>query len=278
MTRRPASFAILDQHERLEVVCADYGNTTALEECLVGVDVVFHLASSTQPKSSNDDMLFDVQTNLLPSINLAEACARTRRARLVFVSSGGTVYGRPQSIPIPETHSTDPLCSYGIVKVAIEKYLHLYRELLELDYCILRVSNPFGPSQHLNPAQGVVGNFIHQMHRGRPLNVWGDGSVVRDYIYIDDVIAALHSAGEYDGGSRMFNIGSGECHSILDVVATIGRVIGRTPDIRFEQSRAFDIPVNILDTSLAGRELGWAPTTTFEQGISKIFESILHAP
>lgn len=277
MSRRPATADMFPASPRLHAFIANYGDIDRLREALVGVQTVFHLASSTQPKSSNDDMEFDIQSNLPPTIRLMDEIVRQGEARIIFVSSGGTVYGTPMQTPIAETHPTDPLCSYGIVKVAIEKYLHLYEHLRGLDHRILRVSNPFGPGQHLNPAQGVVGNFIHQLAAGRRLSVWGDGSVVRDYIYISDVVRALMLAKVHEGPSRVFNIGSGTGHRLIDIIVIIAAALGRRPEIVFEPSRSFDIPANILDTTVAQRELKWHPEVGFEEGVRKTIESLFDA-
>jgi len=203
-----------------------------------------------------------------------EIVRQDQRIRLVFVSSGGTVYGAPKTTPIREDHPLDPLCSYGIVKLAIEKYLLMHSALKGLDYRVLRVSNPFGPGQHLNPTQGVVGNFIHQLSQGRRLSVWGDGSIVRDYIYIDDVVRALLLADRHAGVGRVFNIGSGHGHRLIDVIEIIGRALGKLPEIDFGAARSFDIPVNILDTSVARQELEWRPEIPFEDGVRKTVESL----
>lgn len=277
MSRRPALDGILPNSPFLHACVADYGDLGSLRKALVGVHTVFHLASSTQPKSSNDDMKCDIQSNLLPSVGLMNEVVRQGKARIVFVSSGGTIYGIPKQTPITESHPMEPLCSYGIVKLAIEKYLHMYEALKGLDYRVLRVSNPFGPTQHLNPAQGVVGNFIHQMAAGKRLSVWGDGSIVRDYIYIDDVVRALILAGRHTGDGRVFNIGSGTGHRLIDIIDIIGLALGKRPEVDFAPSRSFDIPINVLDTTAAHRELGWSSEITFEEGVRMTVESLFHA-
>jgi UDP-glucose 4-epimerase len=274
MSRRPATAGALPNSPFLHVSVADYGDVGALHDALDGVDTVFHLASSTQPKSSNDDMEGDIRSNLIPTVGLMNEVVRKGKARIVFVSSGGTVYGIPNQTPIAESHPLNPLCSYGIVKLAIEKYLHMFETLKGLDYRVLRVSNPFGPSQHLNPAQGVVGNFIHQLSVGRRLSVWGDGSIVRDFVYIDDVVSALMLAGRHSGEGRVFNISSGKGYRLIDVIEIIGSALGKRPEVDFAASRSFDIPVNVLDTGAAHRDLGWRPEITFEEGVRMTVESL----
>ncbi len=132
---------------RIELVQGDFGNHAIVSEITRDMDIVYHLVSTTLPKTSNDDMVFDISTNLLPTLHLLEACRQNGVKKVIFISSGGTIYGVPQQIPIPELHPTNPLCSYGIQKLAIEKYLHLFHDLHRLDYAVMRVANPYGERQ-----------------------------------------------------------------------------------------------------------------------------------
>ncbi len=256
----------LPEHPALEWQEGDFGNSQDIHHALEDVDTVFHLVSTTQPKSSNDDPAFDVSSNLLATLRLLDQL-RARKATLVFVSSGGTVYGTPQYTPIPETHPTEPTCSYGIVKLAIEKYLALYRLLHGLDYRVLRLANPYGPGQEANRAQGVVGTFLSRVVQDEPIEVWGDGSVVRDYLYISDTIAALLQVAAYKGEERIFNIGSGGGHSVRDIIAAIERVTGKKAQARYTAARKFDVPVSVLDITRAQNALGWHPQVGLDQGL-----------
>jgi UDP-glucose 4-epimerase len=259
--------ALIPSHPSLEWQEGDFCNARDLRRALEGVDTVFHLISTTQPQSSNDDPAFDVQSNLLATLGLLEQLRNHPEITLVFVSSGGTVYGRPQQIPIPETHPTDPTCSYGIVKLAIEKYLALYRILHGLDYRILRLANPYGPGQEANRAQGVVGAFLSRVTHDEPIEVWGDGSVVRDYIHIGDAVSAMLQAAQYRGEERIFNIGSGCGHSVREIITAVEGASGKTARVQYKAARKFDIPVSILDISLAQSRLGWAPKIDLSEGL-----------
>ncbi len=254
----------------------NFGNTQDLRRALEGVDTVYHLVSTTQPQSSNDDPAFDVQSNLLATLNLLEQLRGNTATRLVFVSSGGTVYGVPRHTPIPETHPTDPTCSYGIVKLAIEKYLALYRILHGLDYRILRMANPYGPGQEANRAQGVVGTFLSRVMHDEQIEVWGDGSVVRDYLYIGDAVTAMLQAAQFRGEERIFNIGSGRGHSVREIIAAIERTTGKTARVRYTAGRKFDIPVSILDITRAKTELGWQPGTDLGEGLLLTYSAMLN--
>jgi len=238
----------------------EFADRAALARAVEGNELVFHLIGSRLPESSNRDPIGDLDANVVSTLHLLEACRHSAVAKLVFASSGGTVYGVAPPIPIPETAPTEPITAYGIGKLAVEKYLSLYQRLYGLDYAVLRISNPFGPFQGGDRRQGVVAAFIHQALRGATLEIWGDGEVVRDFVYIDDVVAALAAAALQSGPHRLFNVGQGVGRSVNQVIADIESVLERGPLARrYRPSRAADVPVNILDIGLIGRELGWQP-------------------
>ncbi len=240
-----------------------------LRQAIDGCEAVFHLAWTTLPGSSNEDPAADVESNVLGTLRLLDAWRLVGPGKVVFVSSGGTVYGVPRTVPITEEHPTLPISSYGITKLAIEKYLELYRVLHGMNYCVLRVANPYGERQRVESGQGAVGAFLHRVHRGEPIEIWGDGSVVRDYVYVGDVAAALARALDYRGPRRIINVGSGVGRDLNEVVAAIERVIGRPVERRYLPGRKFDVPANVLDIGLARAELGWQPATAFEEGLSR---------
>lgn len=261
----------------IEVVDGDFASEADIAAAIAGCDVCFHLVSTTLPETSNADPAFDVTSNLAATIRLLDHARRAGVGRIVFLSSGGTVYGHPQEIPIPETHATDPLCSYGIVKLAIEKYLELYRRLHGLDYVVLRVANPFGEGQRLNGSQGAVAVFLGRALRGEPIELWGDGSVVRDYIHISDVVAAIQRAATSESRERIFNIGSGRGLSLNEVIDDIGQVVGRSPRRIYHPARSFDVAVNVLRIERAREELGWRPKLSFLEGLDRFARSLEEA-
>jgi len=264
------SAALTDIGAAVEFMDGDFSDSVAVRRALIGCEVCFHLVSTTLPKSSNDDPSFDVQSNVVGTLALLDAARAEGLKKIIFLSSGGTVYGVPRYTPIDEQHPTDPTCSYGITKLAIEKYLELYRELYGLDYSILRLSNPFGEWQRTRASQGAVAVFLGKVWRGEPVQIWGDGSVVRDYVYIGDVVKAVIDAMRYQGDKRLFNIGSGVPTTLLDVLDAIETVTGRKADRSFLPARSFDVPVSVLSIDRAARELGWKPTTTFHAGLDRM--------
>lgn len=250
------------------------GDGLALQEAMEGAELVFHLASGSLPQSSNRDPQADVQVNLLGALKVLEAARQAQVQRLVMVSSGGTVYGVPQQVPIPETHPTEPTCSYGICKLAIEKYVALYRQLHGLDGLVLRVANPYGERQRLDATQGVVPVFLGKALRGEPLQIWGDGSTVRDFLHISDVVAALLAAARYAGEERLFNVGSGEGLSLNQLVDLLGSELQRPLTVEYLPARGFDVPTNVLCIERAQRCLGWSPQVPVAEGLHRLCTSL----
>lgn len=247
----------------------DFSSSTSLEDALKGCETCVHAITSTSPKSANDDPIFDIQSNLLPTINLLRLIPHSPVKKLVFISSSG-VYGDPVYFPINETHPTNPISSYSIVKLAIERFLSMYRIQSNLDYKILRVANPFGEGQKIENHPGVIGIFLAKILQDQPITIWGDGSSIRDYLYVDDVASAAVAALEYDGPMKTFNIGSGQGQSLIDVIKAIESVTGKQATVRFEASRPFDITDSVLDIGNARKELNWEPKTPFIDGLKKM--------
>lgn len=258
-----------DAMEGAEWFPGDFRDTAALASAIQSFDVVVHLVHSTVPQTANLDQAGDLQNNLLPSLALMDLCRNVGVSRIVFVSSGGTVYGRPQQIPTPETAATDPITAYGISKLAIEKYLALNEHLYGTEYRVLRVANPFGPFQLPHKSQGFVATVISRALNSEAIDIWGDGTVVRDFLYIDDVSHAVMAAISDGGGERIFNIGSGKGLNLLEVVAAVERRLGQKLTIEFHQSRVVDVPASVLAVGRATEHLHWTPATSFDDGLEK---------
>jgi UDP-glucose 4-epimerase len=254
--------------ESVEWVTGDLLSQHEAAEAIDGADAVVHLVSSTLPKSSNDDPIYDVQSNLVATLQMLNVMVEKRVSRMIFISSGGTVYGTPQYLPIDERHPTDPHVSYGITKLAIEKYLLMYERMHGIKSTILRVANPFGERQRIETAQGAVGVFLHRALSGLPIDIWGDGSVTRDYIYISDVAEAFAKALTYTGEKNVFNISSGVGTSLNELVSLIETVTGVGVQTRYLPARPFDVPVSVLCNRLAQDELGWSPSRGLQEGVA----------
>jgi UDP-glucose 4-epimerase len=255
--------------EGVEWYQGDFSNAVLLASAIETYDIVYHLVHATTPHSANLDMAGDVQQNVVSSLALMDISRNLGVKRIVYVSSGGTVYGPAAKIPTPETAPTEPITAYGISKLAIEKYLALYQHLHGLDYRILRVANPFGPYQVPTKNQGIIATFVSHALRHERIEIWGDGSAVRDYIFVSDVIDAMEAAAVDGGAVRIFNIGSGQGRSLREVIAAIEAQLGRRLDVNWKPGRPIDVPVSVMAIERARDFLGWVPKTPFEQGLEK---------
>jgi UDP-glucose 4-epimerase len=245
----------------------EFADEMTLVEALSGMEVVYHLVSTTVPGTADLDPKTDVRDNLIGTINLLDSMQRLGLTRLLFLSSGGTVYGIPDVVPIPETHALRPVNSYGIVKAAIEHYLEMYRRTRGFSPVIVRASNPFGPRQAHSGVQGVVSTFLRRILVGEPIEIWGDGNVVRDYLEVSDLaelcvrVGTSTSEGAYNGGS-------GHGLSVNDVVKAVRNVTGADIKVIYKPARPVDVPRSVLDCSRAKSEFGWECETGFESGLS----------
>ena len=254
----------------VEYVSGDFLSAQDVETALKGVDVCFHLISTTIASTSNANPIFDVETNLLGTLRLLQSAVKEGVKRIVFVSSGGTVYGRPKTIPIPEDHGTDPTSSYGITKLAIEKYLKLYSALHGLEYVTLRLANPYGIGQRTDAQQGAIAVFLSRALRGEEISIWGDGSVIRDYIYVDDAIDAMVRAAIVDiNGGCVLNIGAGVGYSLNEILSAIEKVTGCPTKRKYVEGRTYDVPANVLDISAAALLMGWTPKISLDEGLRR---------
>lgn len=269
---------VIDTEERLlrirgllcgcELLSVEYPQLDGIEEYLDSVDTLVHLASTTDPASSMRSLAHDARSNIVASMELFDIAIRKGVGKIVFASSGGTVYGSPVRLPATEDCPTSPLCAYGVSKRAIESYLSILASSRSVTGISLRVSNPYGPAQFSGATVGVIARFLANMHKGLPLEVWGDGSVVRDYLHIEDVASAFSSAVcATDLPSGVYNVGSGVGTSINQIINEIQLITERLVDIRYRSTRGFDVPAIVLDTTKFFGVTGWRPTIGLQEGI-----------
>jgi UDP-glucose 4-epimerase len=263
------SFTFPDSMPGTDLCVGDIADADALTRSIEGFDVVYHLVHATPPQPANADMAGDIKNNVLPSLALFDLAKKLGVKRLVFLSSGGTVYGRSEIIPTPETAPTEPITAYGISKLMMEKYLALHEQLNGLDYRVLRVSNPFGPYQTTAKNQGIVATLIARDLANEPVEIWGDGSAVRDFIYIEDVVDALELASRDQSEFRIFNIGRGEGLSLREIVSRVEHLLGKELKLVWKDARASDVPVSILANGRAREALGWKPKTSLMDGLEQ---------
>lgn len=251
----------------------DWTDVSTLAEALEGVDVVYHLISTTVPATSNLDPISDIQSNLVNTVRLLQLMVQKGISRIVYLSSGGTVYGIPNLVPIPEVHPLRPICSYGIVKVAIENYLFMFQSLYGLQPIVLRASNPYGERQGHGGVQGIIGTILQKIKSGSPIEIWGDGSVVRDFLHVSDLINLCLKAGE-SGVCGIFNAGSGVGHSIQEVIQIAEKATSSKANAVFKEARAYDVPSVVLEITKAQKELGWEPVIVLLDGVTRTWQWI----
>jgi UDP-glucose 4-epimerase len=271
------------RHPRNDIGAAEYVSTDlrqVLPESSIfdGVTAIVHLASTTIPATSMEDMAFDARSNIEIALSLLEAARRRGISTFVFASSGGTVYGAPVRVPARETDPADPLTSYGIVKLAIEKYVGLYSRLYGLRGIVLRISNPYGVGQLSGTPIGVLAHLLQRIHDHEPFVIWGDGSVVRDYFHVDDLMRAFLAAlAEPQIPAGVYNVGSGQGISLQQLVALAQEVTGQAAIVRYRPARAIDVPRIWLDTEKFRAATGWQPTISLEQGIRDLWQNLIGA-
>jgi UDP-glucose 4-epimerase len=255
----------------------DFGNVGALDELIsTGFDAVIHCVSTTTPKSSNESPEFDIQSNVIGTLYLLDICVKHKVGKLVFMSSGGTIYGDIGSAhKVDETHAVRPMCSYGVSKLTIEHYLDVYKHLRGLDYVALRLSNPYGERQSPLRALGALTVFLHRTLKKQNVEVWGDGAVTRDFIYVGDVASAVYlsTIGRISG---VYNVGTGTGLSLREILAQISVTVGHEPSVVWLPSRSFDVPRIVLDATKLKQAIPWDCVTGLDDGMSITAEWLKH--
>jgi UDP-glucose 4-epimerase len=234
-------------------------------------DVIFHLAAQADVRVSVARPAFDAEVNIIGTLNVCQGALAARARKVVFASSGGTIYGTPEHVPVKEGHPQRPESPYGVAKKAAGDYLHYYREVHGLEYTALAFANVYGPRQDPHGEAGVVAIFAGMMlDRERP-TVFGDGEQTRDFVFVDDVVDALYRASD-KGGGLVINIGTGVETSVLQLYEAIARATGYTPAARFAPARAGELQRSALDPGRAEIHLGWKPWTPLDDGIARTLE------
>lgn len=258
--------------ERIELLHGDFMDDNLLRAAMKGMHTVFHLITTTFPSMVIESSNYDLLSNLLPTIRMLEIARDGGVRRIVYASSGGTIYGEPQQLPIPETHPLAPKSAYGQSKLTIENYLSFYARTTPLEFSILRLSNPYGPSQNPYGTQGLVAVAISCALDGRAVRLFGDGRAVRDYVFIDDVVDAMLRAAM--AAPDVLNVSSGEGRTAEDVLEAVEAASGRSIRREWLPDRPGDVRINILDNSRAKAALGWLPSVGFKEGIARTWQAV----
>jgi UDP-glucose 4-epimerase len=258
---------VSDIESRVRIIEADMARTDAVLAAIADCGTVFHLIHTTVPASSMADPGYDIETNVAATARWLTGLESTAVRKIVYVSSGGTVYGVPRRIPMDESHPTDPRCSYGATKLLIEKYLAMLCPPRGVTWRILRPANVYGPGQRIENAQGLVGVLLHRLSQGLPLEVWGDGETRRDYVHISDMVRALVEMLDYEGPENVFNVGTGASVSVNEIISLLSTILGAPIETIRGPAREYDVPDNALDASRLRKETGWLPGVKLEDGL-----------
>jgi UDP-glucose 4-epimerase len=258
--------------DRVTYTQGDYGKSIFLKEVLKDVDEIILLAHTTIPQTSYDDPVKDILGNVPEAVNLFEIASGFGVKKVVFVSSGGTVYGKAKQLPITEEHSTNPISPYGISKLTIEKYGLMYNELKGLPVVSVRPGNAYGEGQKPFSGQGFIAAAIARILKQQDIIFFGENGTIRDYIHVSDVSMGIIAALDRGTPGLCYNIGSGVGRSnreVLDTILPHAVSAGLKIGIQVLPERRFDVPVNVLDCEKIREDTGWIPLVSFEEGIQK---------
>lgn len=260
--------------DKIEIIKGDFLNETDVRNALRNVDYVFHYISTTIPATAIKDPIYDIESNIIGAVKLFQSAINNNIKRIIFPSSGGTIYGEPKSLPIRETDPVNPIDPYAISKLTIEKYLYYFNYTYGLDYTILRYSNPYGERQNPYGKQGVIPVFLNKIKEGEQPTIYGDGSIIRDYIYIKDAVKATIAVLEKETREKVFNVGSGEGTPLNELIAIMSEVVGKKIIPKYIRDSGIRVQRVVLDISKIQREVGWKPSTNLQEGMRRTWQWI----
>lgn len=261
----------------VELFYGDFLNQTDVEGSLKDVSQVVHLISTTNPAVSDKEPLIDLNTNVEGSVAFFQRCAENGNIkRIIFASSGGTVYGDTYpDRPFRETDPTEPVSPYGIGKLTIENYLRYFKKSYNLDYAVLRIANPYGGRQKNTKHQGIIPVIINNIVNDLPITVYGDGSMVRDYIYINDLVNIITKTLHKDLRYSTYNVGVGVGASINELIETAEKVIGKKAIIEHKEQPATFAQTSVLDNSRIVEEIANLQFTSLNDGLKDVYANYL---
>jgi UDP-glucose 4-epimerase len=232
-------------------------------------EVIFHLAAQIDVRHSVDDPQADTTINVVGTVRLADAARQAGVRKVVHTSSGGSIYGTPQTFPTSEDEPVDPASPYAAGKYAGEIYLNMFRNLYGLECSHIAPANVYGPRQDPHGEAGVVAIFSQALLSGRPTKIFGDGTDTRDYVFVDDVVDAFVKAAGEAGGGQRFNIGTGVETSVRQLHSVIAEASGGHDEPEFYPARLGDLKRSSLDNSRARQVLGWTPQVELAAGVAR---------
>lgn len=259
--------------EDVRYIEGDFAKPDLIKALLDTHQVVIHLAYASVPNTSFENPFADLLENLPPTVQLFAEAAE-RGGKVIFVSSGGTVYGEAIRLPVCEDHPTRPISPYGVTKLTLENYAHLYAVTHGLKFVCLRPANAYGEGQRPFAGQGFIATAMASIMRGDPVRIFGQQGTVRDYIHVSDLVSGIVHAMEKGRLSETYNLGSGVGRSNMDIIEAITPVMKKAGyAIRVENlpERPFDVRANILDSTKLGEHTGWKPCVDFDAGLVRTY-------
>lgn len=260
--------------EGVEVMVGEFLSRADLESAVAGQDFVFHFLSTTTPATAEADPTLDIRANLAPTIELLEACVAAGVQHVYFASTGGAIYGQQGKEEYAESDPALPVSPYAIGKLAIEQYLRYFRATHDLRATALRISNPYGPRQHPNRKQGLIPIALRQIIAGDPIVRYGSGSMVRDYLYVEDLIDMIIPMVGRTSLHEVYNLGSGSGHSVNEVLDALRRVTGVDFEIAVRDVPPTFVDRVVLDTARYRSEFQVLPSTSLDEGIRRTYEEM----
>lgn len=261
-------------YKNVRMFQGDFFNRAEVGAALKGADYVFHLISTTNPASSNSDPFIDIDTNIRSSINLFDLCAENKIKKVIFLSSGGTVYGDIDREAIDELTVPQPRSPYGIGKLTIEHYLRYFKFMTGLRYVVYRVGNPYGPGQNIHGKQGVIPIFMRRILTGEPLTVFGKGDMIRDYIYISDLTRMIVASFQKRNRYSEYNLGSGQGISVNELITALESTVGHKIKKVGAETPATYIRRSVLDIERFTSEFNVRPTISLQDGLKKTWNHV----
>lgn len=265
---------LYEPRENIEQFAGDFLNEADLRAALHGIDHVYHFISTTSPATAENDPTIDIETNIRMSVELFRLCVEASVKKVFFASTGGAIYGENNQPPFAETDLPLPVSPYAIGKLTIENYLRYFRRKHGLHSVTLRISNPYGERQPFHRKQGVIPIFLEKMYREEPITVLGDGSMVRDYIYVKDVADMIVSIAHQDAAEEVYNLGSGQGNTIQEVLEIAERVSGKRATVQSEPIPPTFVDKVVLDTSRFTSEFHVTAKTDLQEGMQKTYAYI----
>lgn len=259
----------------VKYILGNFQSTNLLKNNIKKNDIVVHFACTTIPATSELNKEKDIMDNIVGTVKLLQICAEKKITKFIFLSSGGTIYGDRYKKPIKENEQTNPINSHGVMKLAIEKYINVFSHLYGLKYLIIRGGNPYGwLITDKQRKQGIIDVFLLKAINHQLIEIWGSDKIVRDYIYIDDLINFIIKSIQQNINNEIINVGTGKGASIKEIIRLIQKITGHKLIIKYREKRKIDVVYNVLNISKAKKLFNWRPKIKLKDGINKIYKNM----